>query len=112
MSRLIKVVTDRGDLPSECHGTFHLTFDGMDVMFAIATRPDLNKICVVEYASGNRWGIPLDHDLAAVKADYPAIEAEVIAKIKADTVLRGGEKAVAQVILDKQNRFKTNEIDF
>lgn len=112
MSRTIYVVTDRGDLASECHGVFNLNFDGMDVLFAIATRPDLNRICVVEYASGNRWAIPLDYDLAQVTTDYPAIEADVIAKIKADAVLRGGDKVVAEAIRDKQKRFKTNEIDF
>lgn len=108
----IKVVTDQGDFLADCHGTFHITFNGIDFMFAIVTKVGLETLQVVEYGSGLRWTIPFDHHASKLPGDYPAIEAEAIAKIKADAVLKGGDEAVSRIILSQQKRFMTNELDF
>jgi hypothetical protein len=116
MTAKIKVVTDRGDFLVDCHGTFHVQFNGIDFMFAIVSKPSGSGLQVVEYGSGLRWTIPFDHgthDHGPRHPDaYKLIEAEAIAKIKADAVLKGGDETVSRIILAQQNRFKTNELDF
>jgi hypothetical protein len=107
----IKVISDRGDFRVDCHGTFNVPINGLDFMFAITSDIAGRKLQVVEYGTGLRWRIPFDHDLVH-PVDLQALQAEAIAKINADTVLKGGEEAVSRHILDQQRRYKTNELDF
>ncbi len=111
MSRTIEVITDRGNFQVDCHGTFNVKIAGVDFMFAITSNTSGDKLQVVEYGTGLRWRVPFDHCVTDL-ANYSAIVDEAIAKINADTVLRGGEAEVAKVILAQQQRFKTNELDF
>lgn len=112
----IKVISDRGDFRVDCHGTFNVPINGLDFMFAITSDIAGTKLQVVEYGTGLRWRIPFDHGTHPQGDRHPdaykLIEAEAIAKIKADIVLRGGEEEVSRIILDQQRRFKTNDLDF
>lgn len=108
----INVNTDRGNFRVDCHTTFHVPINGLDFMFAITSNVPGTKLQVVEYGSGLRWPIPFDHTVDKAAEDLAALQGEAIAKINADIVLKGGHEEVSRIILDRQRRFKSNELDF